>query len=147
MINKKLLTLTLASIILVPLSSFAQATTTSATTTSATSTVANCMGNALDKRENALIGAHDVYNTAVKTALTNRLTALKASWNELEKKARIAKREAAYKAFRTEIQTANSTVRLAKNNAWKTFQTDAKSCGIKGTGESPSYISGGNISL
>ncbi len=133
-----------------PLSTFAQATTTASTTatsTGATSTQILCMQNALDKRENALITGHDTYNTGVKAALTNRLTGLKASWGLADRKLRIEKRLATYKAFRTEMQAANTVLRNTKNSSWKNFQADAKVCGIKGTGESPTIISSSNISL
>lgn len=147
MYTKKLLSLAVTTAIFAPLATFAQATSTTATTTQATSTQVTCMQTALEKRENALISAHDTYAAAVKTALTNRLAGLKASWANLEKKDRVTKREATYKAFRTEIQAANSTLRNAKNTSWKTFQADAKACGVKGTGENPSIIGTANISL
>lgn len=147
MYTNKILSFAIAGAILAPLATFAQATSTNPTTASATSTQITCMQNALEKRENALISAHDTYGAAVKTALTNRLTGLKSSWTMSEKKDRITKREATYKSFRTEMQAANSTLRNVKNTAWKTFQADAKVCGIKGTGENPSIISTANISL
>jgi hypothetical protein len=83
------------------------------------------MQNALEKRENALITAHDAFAASVKTAIQNRLTGLKASW-ELDRKARITKREATYKAFRTEMQTAHTAIRNTKNSTWKVYQADAQ---------------------
>jgi len=152
MSKTKLISLTLAGAIFAPLATFAQATSTATTTTvvatstPATSTQIVCMQKALDKRENSLITAHDAFASSVKTALQNRLAGLKASW-ELDRKARITKREVTYKAFRTEMQTAHTTIRNTKNTAWKTFQSDAKTCGVKATGESASMISTANISL
>jgi hypothetical protein len=152
MSKSKLLSLTIAGAIFAPLATFAQATTTAttttvgATTTSATSTQIICMQNALEKRENALITAHDAFAASVKTAIQNRLTGLKASW-ELDRKARITKREATYKAFRTEMQTAHTAIRNTKNSTWKVYQADAKACGVRATGESASMISTANISL
>ncbi len=145
--TKKILSLAIAGAIFAPIATFAQETSTIATTTSATSTQITCMQNSLEKRENALISAHDTYGVAVKTALTNRLAGLKSSWTMIEKKDRVAKREATYKAFRTEMQAANTALRNVKNTAWKTFQADSKACGVKGTGENPSIISTANISL
>lgn len=151
MSNSKILAITIAAMFLVPSTMLAQATSTASTTPvvitpTATSTQVICMQNALEKRENALIASHDTYSTAVKTALQNRLSGLKSSW-ELDRKARIAKREATYKAFRLEMQTANNNLRTTKNTTWKTFQTDAKNCGVKSTGESASMISTMNVSL
>lgn len=135
--KQKFLSIAVGVLLLAPIATFAQATSTQVT----------CMQNALEKRENTLISAHDTYSAAVKTALTNRLSGLKASWEISEKKARTEKRETTYKAFKTEIQFAHTTLRTAKNSAWKIFQTEAKACGVKGTGENPSVISTANISL
>lgn len=146
--KKTLITLS----VFAPALAFAQATTTAATTTAATSTTATntvtiCMPAAIEKRENALIAAHDAYAAAVKTALTARMTGLKDAWSQTDRKVRIEKRNAAYKAFRTGMQTANNTLRTAKNASWKTFETDARACGVKGTGESPNYTLSPNVSL
>ncbi len=145
MYKQKFLSVATVSFLFVPAMSFAQATSTS--TTTVTNTQITCMQNALEKRENALISAHDTYAAAVKTALTNRLSGLKSSWEMTEKKDRITKRETTYKSFRTEIQAANTALRNIKNTSWKTFQTEAKACGMKGTGENPSIINTANISL
>ncbi len=149
--SKKLLSFALASAILAPLATFAQATSTATTTTTVGTTTATtsqiiCMQNALEKRENALITAHDAFAASVKTALQNRLAGLKSSWT-MSQKDRVAKRLATYKTFRTEMQAANNAIRNTKNTAWKTFQTDAKACGVRSTGENPSMISTANISL
>jgi hypothetical protein len=147
MYKNKFLSIAFVFSILAPVATFAQATSTTATSTSATSTQITCMQNAVEKRETSLITAHDTYAAAVKTALTNRMNALKLVWAQVDKQSRMSKREQAYKAFRTEMQTANSVLRTTKNTSWKNFQTDAKACGVKGTGETPSIISTANISL
>jgi hypothetical protein len=135
-------------LLLAPALTFAQtSSTTPATSTSATSSQVTCIQLALEKRENALISAHDIFNTAVKTALTNRLSALKDSWAQTDKKLKVDKRVAAYKNFRNEVTTANNTLRNTKNSAWKNYQADAKACGVKGTGESPSTFNTINMSL
>lgn len=131
------------AIISAPALSFAQtsgtATTTVATTT-ATTTQAACVGAALDKRENSLITGLDAFNSAVKTAITNRLAGLKDAWSQTDKKIKLEKRIAAYKAFKTETQTANNNMRTARVNAWKTFDTDMKACGVRGHGEMPQNV-------
>lgn len=140
-------------ILLTPLLAFAQSGTSTSTKpvlkdqTIASTTVA-CVQTALEKRENALIAAHDSQNTAVKTALTKRMTTLKDAWAQPDRASRVAKRQEAYKVFRTEVQTANTAMKTARNTAWKTYETEAKACGIKGgTGEAPSFISLPNSSL
>jgi hypothetical protein len=133
-----------------PAFAFAQssgtATTTQATTT-ATSTQVICIQNALEKRENALIAGHDAFASAIKTALTNRLTGLKDAWAQTDRSVRQTKRQAAYKAFRTESQSANSTMRSVRVGAWKTFDTEMRACGVRGHGETPQNISYPNSSF
>lgn len=136
----------ISGLLALPLIGVAQ-TTTPATTTPAVLTDIACISAALDKRESALITAEDTYNDAVKLALQNRLSNLKSSWNQPDRTSRIEKRLQAYKTFRTDLQNANSNLRTSKTSIWKTYQTEAKSCGIKGTGESPTTIQNWNISL
>jgi len=119
---------------------FAQTTGTTTPSTTGTSTQVICIQTALEKRENALIAGHDVFNTAVKTALTNRLTSLKEAWAQTDKTARQTKRLASYKAFRTETQTAHNGMRTIRVGAWKTFETDMKACGVRGHGEVPNTV-------
>jgi predicted outer membrane protein len=134
---KKLL---VGSLLLVPYFVNAQSATGTTATTTPPRVDSNCASTAVEKRENALITAHDAFNTAVKTALTNRMTALKDAWSQTDKKVRQEKRQAGYKAFRTEIQAANSAMKTARNSAWKSFDTDMKACGVKGHGEIPQTI-------
>jgi hypothetical protein len=134
---------------MLPLLASAQATTTTGTTTdtTSTSTQVNCMQTALEKRETSLMTASDVYASSTKAALTNRLNNLKISLAQTDKKIRIEKRLLAYKTFKTEINSANAVLRNSRNSAWKTYEADAKVCGVKGTGESPSIFINASISL
>jgi hypothetical protein len=134
-----------------PVLAFAQTTgtTTTATTTTpvATTTQAMCVSAALEKRENALIAGHDAFAAAVKTALQNRLTGLKDAWSQTDKKVKQEKRQAAYKAFRTESQAAHTAMKTARNNSWKTFETDMRACGVRGHGEMPQMMNYSGTSL
>ncbi len=134
---------TLLTVLLIagPALTFAQTGTTVASTTSATTTLPSCVSLALEKRENALISGHDTFNTAIKNALTNRLTNLKAAWAQVDKKVRLEKRQLSYKTFRTESQAAHNNMKLVRTNAWKGFDTDMKACGLKGHGEASQSIS------
>lgn len=145
---KNITKIILASLLLAPIATFAQtggtATTTGTgvnATSSATSTQVICIGNALDKRENALITGHDVYAASIKTALQNRLIGLKAAWASPDRKSRQEKKNATYKAFRNEAQAAHTAMKTVRLNAWKTFDTDMKACGVRGHGETPYSIS------
>ena len=137
----------IATLLLVPGLAFAQSGEATATTTAATTTAPTCVNLALEKREASLITGHDAFNTAIKAALTNRLNGLKDAWAQTDKKVRQTKRLAAYKAFKTETQTANAGMKTARLNAWKSFETDMKACGIKGHGETPQIISAPTTSL
>lgn len=140
----------ISSLLFAPLFVFAQisGTVTTQKDTSLATTTVSCVQTALEKRENALISGHDSYNTAVKTALTKRLENLKTAWALPERKDRAEKRQSAYKTFKSDMQTANLAMKTARNTAWRTYETDAKACGVKGgTGESPAIVGGANITL
>ena len=109
---------TLAIFALMASASFAFADTSSTTVATstiptATSTQITCIQNALEKRENALITGVDVYNTSVKTALTNRLAGLKSAWAMLDKKTRIEKRLSVYKVQKQHVYQFSIHVNLA----------------------------------
>ena len=110
-------------------------------------TTLTCVQVALEKRENALINGHDSFNTAIKSALTKRLSGLKDAWSQADRLSRVTKRQAAYKTFKIESQAAHNALRTVRNIAWKNFEAEAKACGINGSGESPSLISIPNSSL
>lgn len=138
----------MAALFVAPALTFAQsATGTAATTTQATSTQVSCIQSALDKRENSLITAVDTFNGSIKAALTKRLAGLKDAWAQTDKSVRMSKRNEAYKAYRTDVQAANTALRTTKNASWKTFDTDMKACGVRGHGETPSQIISNNLSL
>lgn len=89
-----------------------------------------CVNGALDKRENALMTAHDVFNTSVKNALAARLAGLKDSYAALTKQDRKVKRDAVTKQFRASIQSAHNTLRDTRKATWGTFNTEMKACGV-----------------
>ncbi len=145
----------LATLLLAPIAAFAQTGTTTATTTPvvtgtttpATTTQVACIGNALDKRENALITGHDAFNTAIKTALQNRLANLKDAWAQTDKKVKQTKKVTAWKTFKTETQSAHTAMKTVRQGAWKTFDADMKACGVKGHGEGPQSVALPSLSL
>lgn len=144
---KKILTGLLLS---APVLAFAQTGAVNGTTTvvtTASSTQVECVNVSLDKRENALIAGHDAFGGAIKIALQKRLANLKDAWSQTDKKVKQAKRLEAWKTYKTDAQAANSALRTARNTAWKTFDTDMKACGVRGHGESPSFVSSPNTAL
>ncbi len=131
-----------------PVLAFAQTSTGTTTgVTTATSTQVDCVNASLDKRENALIVGHDAFGASIKVALQKRLASLKDAWSQTDKKVRQTKRLEAWKAYKVDAQTANTSLRITRNSAWKTFDVDMKACGVKGHGESPSFVSSPNTAL
>jgi hypothetical protein len=110
--------------------STATATTTVASTTASTTMMLNCMINAVDKRENSIILAQDVQNTAIKNALTVRRDSLKAAWGIADKGLRDTARKAAWSIYNTQAKTANQNLKNSKNTAQELFRTEAKACGL-----------------
>jgi hypothetical protein len=145
----------LTTLLLAPVAAFAQTSTTTSTstpvvtgtTTPATTTQVICIQNSLDKRENALIAGHDVFNTAIKTALQKRLSGLKEAYAQTDKKTRQEKRQLVWKTFKTDTQAAHTAVKTVRQGAWKTFDTDMKACGVRGHGEAPHTVAMPAISL
>lgn len=151
----------LATLLLAPIAAFAQtgnviggetstATTTpvvTGTTTPATTTQVMCIGNALEKRENALITGHDAFNTAIKNALQKRLTNLKDAWAQTDRKMKQDKKNAAWRTFKTEAQSAHTAMKTVRQSAWRTFDAEMRACGVRGHGEQPHMVSMPAISL
>ncbi len=111
------------------------ATTTVATSTASTTLMLNCMIAAVDKRENSIIAAQDVQNTAIKNALTIRRDSLKAAWGIADKDLRNTARKAAWSVYKTSAKTANTNLKNSKNSAQELFRTEAKACGLLNNSE------------
>ncbi len=90
---------------------------------------AQCMINAIDKRDNAIIAAVDASSASVKTALTARRDALKAAWALTDKTARRKALSEAWRKYGVDAKAARETLRKGKTDAWNQFYTDRKSCG------------------
>ena len=91
-----------------------------------------CIQNAVDKRDTAISDGVDAYAAAVKTSLSTRKDALKAAWALTDKTQRTAAIKAAWSAFAGTWKKASMAMKSAKNDAWKTFGSDAKTCKVPG---------------
>lgn len=111
------------------------ATTTVASTTASTTMMLNCMISAVDKRDNAIIAAQDVQNTAIKNALIIRRDSLKAAWGIADKGLRDTARKAAWSIYHVSAKTANTNLKNSRNTAQEVFRTEAKACGLINKGE------------
>lgn len=97
-------------------------------TVTLTDTEIACLMTALDTRDTAILSALDAYYATVKTAVTDRTTALKAAWSQTDRSARRAAIRKAWGDFRKAAMTARNTLRKAKLDAWKQWNTDRKTC-------------------
>lgn len=97
-----------------------------------------CMQTAVEKRDNAVIGALDTFYANVKTALTARRDSVKAAWGVEDPDARKAAIRKAWKDFRGTWKSEKKALKKAKKVAWKQFKEDREVCGGEGegTGES-----------
>ena len=99
-----------------------------ATSTMRTVNVA-CMQAAIEKRDSAIISAHNAANTSITTALSARKDALKAAWGQTDRKTRRSALHDAWKAWMTTSKQARTTFKTARDGAWTTFASDRKTCG------------------
>ena len=87
-----------------------------------------CVQTSIDKRDTAMIAAVDAFNTATKSALATRLSALKAAWSISTAKERRVAINTAWITYNTALKTARTTFNSAKLSAWQTYQQEAKTC-------------------
>jgi len=93
----------------------------------------NCMQNAVEKRDGAIITAWDKYTASVKSALEARKSALKSAWTITEKTERISAIRTAWANYKSSIKTTRQTWAKERKATWQTWKTDAKTC--KGNAE------------
>ncbi len=113
---------------------------TKASSTLSTTTIA-CAVNAVDKRETAILAAHDTMSSSTRAALLARKDALKAAWGIADKTARNTAKKAAWSNFKTASQNAHNKMRDSRKAAWSTFEADMKVCGIRDHGEKAHVVS------
>jgi len=94
-----------------------------------------CIKNAIEKRDNAVISALNIFNSSVSLALTARKDALKAAWDLTDKAQRKEALKTAWGNYKTSLKDARTALREAKKTIWKQFYTDRKACGKAVSGE------------
>lgn len=105
-----------------------------------------CVQTALEKRENVIISAFDVFSASSKTALQARRDALKTAWSLTEKKARRAAIKKAWNDFTAVEKAARKTLNKARLTAWNQYRKDLKSCRSQEAPVSDDYGSEGHES-
>lgn len=94
--------------------------------------VGACMQSAVDKRDTALIGVINTYNTAITSVLATRRDSLKAAWGLTNKDARQSALKAAWNTFRNSHRQALIAKRTSRQAAWKQFRNDQRACNPRG---------------
>lgn len=89
-----------------------------------------CIQNALEKRDTAIITAHGAYNTSIVAGLTARKDGLKAAWAKTTREERRVARKAVWDTFRTSHKSTHEGLRTVRKASWSTFDTDMKACGV-----------------
>lgn len=88
-----------------------------------------CAQKAVAAREDALIAAQKASTDKLMAAYQARKTALAAAYAKTDAKERQNAVRMAWKTFGESARGARKTWLTARNDAWKTFRTSAKTCG------------------
>lgn len=93
-----------------------------------------CIKAAIEVRDTAIINGLDTFSGKVRTALTVRKDALKASW-DLSGKSRRDSIRSAWRTYSDSVKTAKHEHQAARRAAWNTFHTTRATCGDKSPSE------------
>jgi|GEM_PF-2117439 hypothetical protein len=91
---------------------------------------AACILAALDKRDTAIIAAHNAFSAAIAKVLETRKNDLKTAWGNADRKARIKAIRAAWKNYQKERLKIKNKLHADTKAAWKEFNTEKKKCKI-----------------
>lgn len=87
-----------------------------------------CMKAAVEKRENALLTAYDLYAGKIKTARETRKTDLLTAWSIQDPKERHSAIKAAWKKTHENVKAATTEWNQSRRTVWIQFAKDAKNC-------------------
>jgi hypothetical protein len=85
-----------------------------------------CMQTAVGVRETAVGAAYDKHVASMKTAMSDRKTALNTAWGMTDAKARNTAVKAAWGEFRKDRMDSRKSMMTEKKSAWTTFKTTVK---------------------
>lgn len=134
-----------SSAIFVPSFAFAETNINTAQIPQSVNT--SCVHASIEKREQSLIAAHQIFNTTIIQALTTRADNLKTAWSKSENKERRAAIKLAHSNFKSSQSSSHQALRAARTNSWNTYESDMRACGVTNTGESPSQVRNVSTSL
>lgn len=95
---------------------------------------AECMKSAIEVRDTSIMTGLDTFSGKVRTALTIRKDALKASW-DMSGKTRRDSIKSAWRTYSTSIKSAKQEHQAARRAAWNTFHASRTACGDKSPSE------------
>jgi hypothetical protein len=87
-----------------------------------------CIGEAIEARDEAIMDAFDTYHTAAKAALQTRITDLKSAWAQPKGTYRKADIKDVWGAYKTDLRAARKEFKLDKKVAWDAFKKAKASC-------------------
>jgi len=87
-----------------------------------------CMKTEVEKRENAILIAWNVYAEKIKTAIETRRTDFSATWSIQDPKERYSAIRAAWKKYRQGVKDARIEWNRSRNAVWSQFRQDVKNC-------------------
>lgn len=95
-----------------------------------------CMTTAVTARENGIAAAFEIVTDTTSAALTLRKSELVAAWGLTNSNERKAAVKAAWLKYKNTVKKARLDYKAEAKNIWKTFNTAARACQVKNTGES-----------
>lgn len=103
-------------------------TTDSGTPVTETASGLACIQDAIETRDEAVIGALTEYYDSVKAALETRITDLKAAWAQPKGTYRKADIKDVWLEYKKEIRVARKEFKLDKKVAWDAFKKTKAAC-------------------
>lgn len=105
------------------------ATTVFADTSSVSNTTTiNCIGSAVNAREQSISSAMGTYTSAINSAYSSRSSALQSAYSQTDNASVKTAVKNAWTAFNKTKKTAMKDWSTARSKAWSTFRTASKTC-------------------
>lgn len=95
-----------------------------------------CVANAVEKRDNAILAGMESYYGTLRNLVVTRKTELKNAWLQFsDRKARRVEIARIWTKYRTDTRYMQRQSTALKNNVWKQYMVDRKTCGIYATSD------------
>ncbi len=104
-----------------------------ATTTYATP-YGDCVVPMIEKRDAAIVTALNTYNAGIVSAINTRTAAFKAAWGISDRNGRRTALKKVWQDYRATRNQLRKDSLSARQDAWKVFNNDRKTCNSVGSG-------------